>query len=76
MRTGSVVLGRCYVNVRVCACPGRDSKQEIEAINRPGKRKKPKASELVNISNLNFRVKFMASVKVDLRSTCTFGAWS
>lgn len=42
--TGSVVLGRCYVNVRVCACPGRDSKQEIEAINRPGKRKKPKAN--------------------------------
>ena len=50
-RSGNVVLGRCYVNVRVCACPGRDSKQEIEAINRgPGKkpRGKSKASELVD----------------------------
>ncbi|KAJ7393325.1 hypothetical protein OS493_006295 [Desmophyllum pertusum] len=43
--SGSVVLGRCYVNVRVCACPGRDSKQEIEAISRPGKKRKPKANE-------------------------------
>lgn len=41
--SGSAVLGRCFVNVRVCACPGRDSKQEIEAINRP-KRKKPNKS--------------------------------
>jgi len=43
VRSGSAVLGRCFVNVRVCACPGRDSKQEIEAINRP-KRKKPNKS--------------------------------
>ncbi|KAL9971113.1 hypothetical protein ACROYT_G023600 [Oculina patagonica] len=50
--SGNVVLGRCYVNVRVCACPGRDSKQEIEAINRPGKKRKPKANEqgLVGVS--------------------------
>ncbi|XP_068700305.1 cellular tumor antigen p53-like [Montipora foliosa] len=41
--SGNAVLGRCYVNVRVCACPGRDSKQEIEAINRP-KRKRPSKS--------------------------------
>jgi len=47
--SGSVVLGRCYVNVRVCACPGRDSKQEIEAINRgPGKKPRGKSKASVN----------------------------
>ncbi|CAH3038712.1 unnamed protein product [Porites lobata] len=43
--SGSAVLGRCYVNVRVCACPGRDSKQELEAISRPGKKRKNKGND-------------------------------
>jgi len=54
--SGNEVLGRCYVNVRVCACPGRDSKQEIEAINRPGKKpRKSKAGDqgLAGLAGVN-----------------------
>ena len=58
-RSGSAVLGRCYVNVRVCACPGRDSKQELEAISRPGKKRKNKGSEFICYHGKHVRGPFL-----------------
>ncbi|XP_032233774.2 cellular tumor antigen p53 isoform X1 [Nematostella vectensis] len=37
---GCELLGRCSIETRVCACPGRDSKQDNEAVSRPGRKKR------------------------------------
>nr|ABN59537.1 transcription factor pEC53a [Nematostella vectensis] len=36
----AVSCWRCSIETRVCACPGRDSKQDNEAVSRPGRKKR------------------------------------